>query len=279
MSEVTYQLPTEATLARIATALENGGVLSNLETTDKSSYVGAINEVNANANANTNARRRTRKNITNNLTNLPLAIAEQNLEKYGYAIGDYFVGTHYTYVLGDPDTYYGGYNNQAVVNVHHVGVLVITGATSAWGSTSGGYNGSTLQSYLEGTVLTNIKADMIALFGGTTGLEHLLSHSKLFTTNDTTGWAWQSGKYISALSEIQMGYGHVFSMNAYQSGEAVKPLEVFRKFRFNEIFGNIWIWLRNLVSASSACGAGINGSANLSGVSGAGYVVGLILLI
>lgn len=279
MSEVTYQLPTEATLARIATALENGGVLSNLETTDKSSYVGAINEVNANANANTNARRRARKNITNNLTNLPLAIAEQNLEKYGYAIGDYFVGTHYTYVLGDPDTYYGGYNNQAVVNVHHVGVLVITGATSAWGSTSGGYNGSTLQSYLEGTVLTNIKADMIALFGGTTGLEHLLSHSKLFTTNDTTGWAWQSGKYISALSEIQMGYGHVFSMNAYQSGEAVKPLEVFRKFRFNEIFGNIWIWLRNLMSASTACGADGNGYADKGGVSYASYVVGLILLI
>jgi hypothetical protein len=262
------------------TQISKIGNLSSLNTTDKSSAVAAINEVNTKVSKTEVLISRTRKNITSNLTNLSTAISEQDLAKYGYSIGDYFVGTSdYTYILADMDTYYGGYNKNAVVNVHHVGVLVITGATSAWGSISGGYNGSTLQSYLEGTVLTNIKADMIALFGGTTGLEHLLSHSKMFTTNDTTGWAWQSDKYISALSEIQMGYGHVFSMNAYQSGEAVKPLEVFRKFRFNEIIGNIWIWLRNLMSASYACRARDDGIAHYTGVSDAGYVVGLILLI
>src|SRR5574344_1568438 len=47
-----------------------------------------------------NNTRRTRRNITSDLANLTTAIAEQNLEKYGYAIGDYFVGaSEYYYYL------------------------------------------------------------------------------------------------------------------------------------------------------------------------------------
>lgn len=223
--------------------------------------------------------KRTRTNITSNLTNLEAAIAEQNLEKYGYSTGDYFVGpSSYTYILGDLDTYYGGYNNQAVVNIHHIGIVVNTHATHTWGSTTeNGYNGSDLQAYLEADVMNNIKSDMIALFGGSTGLEHLVSHSKLFTTNNSTGWAWQTGKYISALSEVQVYGSTIFSMNGYQEGDTCRQLDVFRKFRFNEILGNIWIWLKNLMSASYACCADGAGNAAYYAVSNARRVVGLIL--
>ena len=56
-----------------------------------------------------NNTRRTRRNITSDLANLTTAIAEQNLAKYGYAIGDYFVGASgYYYYLADMDTNYGG---------------------------------------------------------------------------------------------------------------------------------------------------------------------------
>ena len=45
---------------------------------------------------------RNRRNITNDLVNLPTAIAEQNLEKYGYKIGGYFEGpSGYRYNLAD----------------------------------------------------------------------------------------------------------------------------------------------------------------------------------
>ena len=74
-----------------------------------------------------NNSRRTRRNITSDLTNLPTAITEQDLAKYGYSIGDYFVGASgYYYYLADMDTNYGGYNTNAVVNTHHCGIVVDT---------------------------------------------------------------------------------------------------------------------------------------------------------
>ena len=229
----------------------------------------------------TNAKfRRTRRNITSDLTNLPTAIAEQDLESYGYSIGEYFVGASgYKYHLADMNPFYGGYSSYAVVDIAHIGIVVQTGATSKWNdtdSTSTGYSGSALHSYLTTTVLNNIKSDMIALFGGTTGLEHLLSHQKLLT-NAVSSWAWQTDQYISALSEVQVYSSRIWGIDGYQTGEACKPLQIFQKYRFNEVFGNIWFWLRDIMSASSACRAGDAGYANRTGASAAGSVVGLIL--
>ena len=227
-----------------------------------------------------NKFRRTRKDITNYLDNLVTAIAAQDLESYGYSIGDYFVGASgYKYHLADMDTYYGSYASYAVLNTHHIGIVVQTGATAQWntsGSTSTGYSGSNLHTYLTGTVLNNIKSDMIALFGGTTGLEHLLSHQKLLT-NNVSAWAWVTDQYISALSEVQVYSSRVWGIDGYQTGEANKPLQIFQKFRFNEVFGNIWFWLRDILSASNACLAHDSGTASIDAASYSGSVVGLIL--
>lgn len=232
------------------------------------------------------------------------AIAAQDLESYGYKIGDYFespsnrslyqqsnnsssqtsVSVKLKYWIADLDTYYGGYVSYAVVNTHHIGIVVDTRVTRQWHTgdvSSVGYNGSTLKTFLEGTgsgqVMTAIKADMIALFGGSTGLEHLLSHSKLYTTA-LENWAWQNSIYISALTESEI-YGHrEWSINSYQEGEAVKPLDIFQKYCFNRIFGNKWLWLRNIQAASSACRVYDGGVAIYHGVTNTGGAVGLILL-
>ena len=228
----------------------------------------------------TDTTRRTRKNITTNLSNLSTAVSEQNLAKYGYAIGDYFNGASgYTYHLADMDTFYGGYTSNAVVATHHIGIVVDTKTTSKWANsndTSGGYVNSTLQSFLAGTVLNNIKSDFKTLFGGSTGLEHLLSHNKLFSTG-TSAWAWSNGIYISALSEVQVYGSTIWSMNGYQEGECCRKIELFNKFRFNEIIGNAWFWLRNIQSATYACYASYGGHANYAGASSACRAVGLIL--
>ena len=228
-----------------------------------------------------NATRRTQRNITTDLANLPTAVAEQNLEKYGYSIGDYFIGNSgYTYFLADMNTFRGAQSNFAVINQNHISIVVKTGANSKWNDTndtSTGYSGSVLHSYLSGTVLDNIKSDMIALFGGSTGLEHLLSHQLLWTTA-TSSWNWSgTAQYISALTEPQVYGTNVWAIDGYQTGEAWKHLELFKKFRYMEILGWILFWLRSIRSASGACHASYAGDAGNYGASGSGGVVGLIV--
>ena len=239
--------------------------------------------------------RRTRRDITNDMANLSTAIAEQNLAKYGYAIGDYFVGPtnvgtsasplYMVYTLADMDTYYGGYTSYAVVNTHHIAIVVDTKLTSAWlGSGSlTGYKASTLHTFLTGSsVLAKIKQDLAALTGDAWSA-HMIAHDKLYSTyaNSAFSWAWSSTdthtEYISALTEMDIYGAPVWSGNPYQQGEAIKQLEVFRKFRFNEIFGNSWKWLRSMYSASGACYANYGGNARYYSISSAGGVVGLIL--
>ena len=244
--------------------------------TDLGSLQETITEVNAKVDDHI---RRTRRNITNDLTNLTAAISEQNLEKYGYAIGDYFVGAStYKYILADMDTYYGGYDSYSVLSTHHIALVVDTGATSKWhtgDASSVGYKGCTLHTYLKGTVFNNIKTDLSALF--TDWSAHLLKHQKLLTTA-LNNWGWEADSYISAMTESEV-YGHrEWSANSYQEGEAVKPLSLFQKYRFNQIFGeNNHVWLRNMQAAAVACIADYAGLATYASVTSDLAAVGLIL--
>lgn len=224
--------------------------------------------------------RRTRRNITSDLSNLCTAIAEQNLEKYGYAIGDYFVGASgYYYYLADMDTNYGGYNNQAVVSTHHCGIVVDTKSTSQWLSSGNvsSYSASTLHAFLSGTALTNIKNDITALFGGWSN--HLLARTEI--DNGVGGWGttWTglANCLICAMTEVQMYGARVFGESGFQTGTGSKQLELFRKFRFSEIYGNISIWLKSVYSASGACDASYSGLASLNGLTYSLRASGLIL--
>ena len=221
---------------------------------------------------------RTRNNITSRLSNLSQAVAEQNLGKYGYKIGDYFVGASgYNYILADYNTFKGT-STPYCLTTNHIGIVVDTKVTSKWHTEDAanvGYNGSTLHTYLKGTVLDNIKTDFIGLFGGSTGLEHLLPHSKLLTTA-LANWGWQANQYISALSEVQTIGSVVWGANGYQTGEASKKLELFDKYKWTELFESRYPWLRDLYTSSNACYLRYDGYANDRGVTASGHVVGLI---
>ena len=195
-----------------------------------------------------------------------------DLSIMGYSIGDeYQINANYKAVIADIDTFYGGYNSYAVVNSHHVGLLIVGKAgtvTSKWNdsdSTSSGYNGSVLHTTLKGLINTIESA-----------LGTLISHQKILTTA-TSNWAWQADQKISALSESQIYGAPIWSIDGYQQGEACRQLEVFRKFSFNEIFGGQSVWLRSAQSASSACYANNNGFAYNHAASIAIGVVGLVL--
>ena len=276
MAKLLYQGNSLTAVSSDADYLKYDNTTSGLAATNAQ---GAIDELNTLLDKLKNYTRRTRKNITSNLGNLSKAAAEQNLEKYGYSIGDYFTGASgYTYHLADMDSYYGGYNNLAVVSTHHIGIVVDTKATSAWLSsgTATSYSASTLHSYLKDTALAKIKSDFTTLFGDS---NHLISHTELDNAVGGWGTTWTglANTQICALSEVQVYGSRIFGCDGFQSGAACKQLSIFNKFRFNEIIGNKWWWLRSLCSSSGACGVSSRGSANGSSLSNTFGVVGLIL--
>ena len=227
-----------------------------------------------------NITRRTRRNITSDLANLPTAIAEQNLEKYDYAIGDYFVGASgYYYYLADMNTNYGGYNNLAVVSTKHCSIVVDTKSTCQWLSegTVTNYSSSTLHSFLTNTALPNIKSDIATLFGDWES--HLLKRTEMDNAIGSWGTNWDGLKncLICAMTEVQMNGSRIFGVDGYQTGSGCKALELFRKYRFNEIYGNTDVWLKSIFSDSIACRVNESGSVSHNSVFNSNRASGLIL--
>lgn len=228
----------------------------------------------------TSITRRTRRNITSDLANLPTAIAEQDLVKYGYAIGDYFVGASgYYYHIADMDTNYGGYNNNAVVDTHHCGIVVDTKSTCQWLSegTVTNYSSSTLHSFLTNTALPNIKSDIATLLGDWES--HLLKRTEIDNAIGSWGTTWEGLKdcLICAMTEVQVCGARVFGVDGYQTGTGSKTLELFSKYRINEIYGDTTIWLKSISTNSSACLVSNSGHIDSYAVSTSRLSSGLIL--
>lgn len=205
------------------------------------------------------------------------AIADQNLAKYGYSIGDYFesptnrslvtqtyssgnvttqtVSVKLRYYIADMDTWFGGYDSYEVVGTHHVSILVDSMVDRQWHSaadiTSVGYNLSALYNYTKGDILNAIKADMKALFGGSTGLEHLIEQ-QFYLTKAFEAAQWTQ-TYIHTPSEIEIYGSNFFAGNDYQKYAFTKKLAIFDKYRHNQIYGETFIWLYEMFSATDAC--------------------------
>ena len=257
------------TLYKCKTACSAASWSVNANNFEATSLTSALTDVNNDLNAQ---HRRKRKQITAADLRACITADGVDLSIKDIVIGDYItINSNYTAVVADIDTFYGGYDSYAVVNTHHIGMLIVGKAgtiTQKWNtsdSTASGYNGSALHTMLKG---------LISTIEGVLGT--LVSHQKLLTTA-TSNWAWQTGQKISALSESQIYGAPIWSIDGYQQGEAWKQLEIFRKFSFNEIFGNQSVWLRSARSASGACNAYYGGHAGNGSASAAIGVVGLVL--
>lgn len=129
--------------------------------------------------------RRIKNDITSDLgtngANLFNAISEQDLAKYGFTIGDYFVGRSYSYkyYLAHMNLFRADANSNAFINSNHLAIVVVANFRSQWSNTpSSEYEFSELHTALSSTMLNTIKADFITLFGGSTGAEHIKVHAK-----------------------------------------------------------------------------------------------------
>jgi hypothetical protein len=245
-------------------------------------------------NANTNYQkitmaRHTRTTFT--LANLISAVADQNLAKYGIKVGDYYVGASgYTYIVAGLNSLKG--THEYTITNNHCGLIVCTHTSSPWNASGNTYTGadergagyanSDLHYYLVNTVLPKVKSDL--------GESHLYAHQKLlsnavnitqynrFGTNSggASNWSLYSNQYISALTEHQVYGGIAWSSSGYDTGEANQQLEVFEEFKHTDIFGNEYVWLRDVASASYACGATEAGFAAYTPASLAHSVAALI---
>jgi len=223
---------------------------------------------------------------------LKQAVADGNLEKYGLKPGDQKTINGHTYVIAGLNPMKGTSTPYRVAQ-NHVGLIVIPHTTQAWnvsGNTytgaderGAGYKNSDLHYYLKNTLLPLVQTDL--------GAANLISHYKLLSSavnqsgynkrgeasGCSSSWAWESDCYISALSEVQVYGGTVWSSSGYDTGEACRQLEVFQKYSHTEIFGGEYPWLRDVVSASNAAGAYTRGAALNDPAYDAHYVAALVL--
>lgn len=223
---------------------------------------------------------------------LKQAVADQNLEKYGLRVGDQKTINGRTYVIAGLNPMKGT-STPYRVNQNHVGLIVIPHLTHAWnasgntyegaGGRGAGYKNSDLHAYLKDTILPMCQSDL--------GSANLISHYKLLSNAvNTSGinrfgnaggcsssWDWEADCFISALSEVQVYGGTIWSSSGFDTGEACCQLEVFQKYSHTEIFGGEYPWLRDVVSASRAALAASLGFAYYDPASIAGYVAALIL--
>lgn len=223
---------------------------------------------------------------------LKQAVADGNLAKYGLKVGDEKTINGHTYVIAGLNPMKGT-STPNRVNANHVGLIVIPHTTQAWnaggntytgaGGRGAGYANCDLHYYLVNTLLPLVKGDL--------GATNMLAHSKIYSNAvNTTGinkrgeatgcsssWGWVADQYISALSEVQVYGGTVWSSSGYDTGEACRQLEVFQKYSHTEIFGGEYPWFRDVVSVSSAATAGYDGVADNDTASKTHTVAALIL--
>lgn len=195
--------------------------------------------------------------------NLSLAIHHSELARYGFNIGDWFNGTNYKYFIAGYNSFRGNRSSASdpsssiCLDVDHV-VLIFSVGPIKWHDSETsvmdvGYAGSDYQDYLATTVLDNVKADMIELFEGETGLEYLREITKYYRGSDSeASLSRVRHQYICALTERQIYGSTIYSKDPLQSGEAYEQLEIFQKYLpIMSLEGGFW--LRDIASETTAC--------------------------
>ena len=186
-------------------------------------------------------------------------------------------GTNYTahIIFAHANMFYGGYSNNAIVNTPNIGCVVyVEGYKSTWNAsnTDGAYTTSALRTAIQ-NVVTALQTAL--------GSSHLLAHNALLS-NATSGgkasnWAWANSTYGEAMSCAQM-FGLNVSGSYFDTGEAYEHLALFQHVRPNQVYGNVDVWLRDVLTASRAAFLSFDGRLDSSGVTASHCVSPLIML-
>jgi hypothetical protein len=168
-----------------------------------------------------------------------------------------------------------GYSSYAMVNTPNIACVVyVEGLTGKWNdsNTDGAYASSNLRVAIQ-KVITALKSVL--------GTSHMISHQVLLSAAVASGkassWVWTADSYGEAMSTAQM-CGTEISGSHFDIGEAYEQLALFRNVRPNQVYGNVTVWLRDVLSASQAADLTTRGILNNGGVTDLACVSPLILL-
>ena len=203
------------------------------------------------------------------------------IKNAGACGGDWMIAGFNTYKnVGDNLDAVDGVSNAGSVN--HI-AFIPRGAGFASGTkmnetntTSGGYAGSAMYTYLRETVVPSLV--------GSLGKRLLTRRVMLTNAVDTNAkspgcsawngvanyWAWNSSR-AELMSEVQV-YGSAVWGGGHDTGEACEKLPVFN-FVTPTAFGRRSFWLRSVASAVFFARCGIDGVSGYTGASSAGLYV------
>lgn len=178
-------------------------------------------------------------------------------------------------IFAHANAFYGAYSSSAMVNTPNIGCVVyVEGYKSTWNAsnTNGGYTSSNLRTSIQ-KVVNAVKSVL--------GDSHMVSHQVLLTNAVSGGksseWAWVNGSYGEAMSVAQM-CGTEISGSYFDTAEAYEQLALFSHVRPNLVYGNVSVWLRDVMTDSYAAYLSYSGHLSDGGVSGSYCVSPLILL-
>jgi hypothetical protein len=223
------------------------------------------------------------KDITSDYTS---GVFSANLDKYNP--GNYIKRTYndatYVMVLADYDYFYAPYGLwNALLTKHHWVALVLgftSGQMNSSDTTSGGFRGSAMYTWLQSDCLTVIK---------NIAANHYLTNQRLISNgtyngygNQGHGFGWEWTEMAACLmSEIQLFGSKCWSDIGWSCGEANRQLDLFRNDSYMNVLGRDFgqggqkiyechCWLRDISAGSPGtafCGASYDGVAGYWGAS------------
>lgn len=185
-------------------------------------------------------------------------------------------GTNYTaHIIFAHANAFFGYASYAMVNTPNIACVVyVEGYTSTWNAsnTDGGYTTSNLRTSIQ-KVVNAVKAVL--------GASHMVSHQVLLSNavsgGKSSNWAWVADSFGEAMSCAQM-MGVNPSGSYFDMGEAYEKLALFDLVRPNQVFGNVNVWNRDVLTATHAAYLYDSGHLRRSSVANALCVVPLIMV-
>lgn len=267
------------------------GDLSALETGDKDSVIGAINELVASLEAEAKEVKgiddRTEilkytgaglhnsiwrgKNLGNQFTAEQSAAIRDGSFKDIW-VGDYWVINDVTWRVMDLDYWYQV--GDTACTTHHAVIVpdapLYSAQMNTTNVTTGGYTGSAMY--------TSNLAQAKTMAQNAFGTGHILSHRELLTNavsnGSSSGWAWFDST-VDLMSEHMVYGSHAWGGGAhigFDVGAEKSQLAGFRLHHDLEHSRAGWYWLRDVYSATAFCVVYINGRASDDSASDSGGV-------
>ena len=171
-------------------------------------------------------------------------------------VGDYATIAGYKCYVAGFDTEYD--KGDISLETHHVTFIANFGDSkmNETDTTAGGYEGATtMQNFLSGK-----ETELEAICSSHLLTRRCITSTHVGSNGKSDVWDWNSHK-LTLLTEQQL-YGSIQWGNVYDTGEGYEKLPIFNYITPTRIFGQNYLWLRGVASATAFCYLDFDGRPN-----------------